>query len=279
MSEAAGYIAAYLREADRERYLASLFSPAAKRPAIQAIAAFAADIASIPPRVREPQAGEIRLQWWVDALTGAGHGDVRQNPIAAALLDTLEASGVPAGGLVRLLEARRFDLYNDPMPDMPSFEGYAGETESVLFQVSAMLLAEAADLPGDAAGHIGVARALAGHLRAFGYNASRGRLFLPLAVFTANGVGIEDILSGKSSPAMLAALGQVADLARDHLAKGRAALRHLPATARPAFALASLLGPQLKRMRGSADPFGAVRDISDLRKLLAMTWQASAGQT
>lgn len=270
MSQPAGYVASYLREADRERYLASLFVPAAHRPAIQALAAFAADIASIPARVREPQAGEIRLQWWVDALTGEGHGDVRQNPIAAALLDTLEASGVPAGGLVRLLEARRFDLYNDPMPDMRSFEGYAGETESVLFQMSAMLLAGATDLPGDAAGHIGVARALTGHLRAFGYNASRGRLFLPLSIFTANGIGMEDILAGKPSPAFAAALGQVADLARDHLDKGRAALRQLPATARPAFALASLIRPQLTTLKQHTDPFAAMPDIGDWRKLTAM---------
>lgn len=272
MSETADYIAGYLREADRERYLSTLFLPAAKRPAVQALLAFSADIASIPARVREPAAGEIRLQWWVDALEGDGHGDVRQNPLAAALLDALSASGIPTGAIVRLLRARRFDLFHDPMPDIASFEGYAGETESVLFQLSAMLLSGGEEMPGDAAGHFGVARALVGHLRAFGYNASRGRLFLPLNVFQANGVAEGDIQTGKDGPELTAALGQFGDMALEHLAKGEAALADLPRHTRGAFAAAAVLRPQLALLRRHSQPFAAPPELSDLRKLLAMGW-------
>ena len=42
--------------------------------------------------------------------------------------------------LLRLIAARRFDLYDDPMPDLATFEGYAGETVSVLYQLAAMIL-------------------------------------------------------------------------------------------------------------------------------------------
>ena len=272
MSEVDDYVASYLREADRERYLSTLFLPAAKRPAVQALLAFASDIASIQARVREPAAGEIRLQWWVDALEGVGHGDVRQNPLAAALLDALAASRIPTGALVRLLRARRFDLFHDPMPDVASFEGYAGETESVLFQLSAMLLNGGEELPGDAAGHFGVARALVGHLRAFGYNASRGRIFLPLSIFSANGASEEVILGGKAEPQLLAALAQIADLALEHLTKGEGALAQLPRAMRGAFVVAALLRPQLALLRRHRDPFAVPLDLSDLRKLLAMGW-------
>ena len=272
MSEADDYVAGYLREADRERYLSTLFLPVAKRPAVQALLAFASDIASIQARVREPAAGEIRLQWWVDALEGGGHGDVRQNPLAAALLDALSASRIPTGALVRLLRARRFDLFHDPMPDVASFEGYAGETESVLFQLSAMLLNGGEELPGDAAGHFGVARALVGHLRAFGYNASRGRIFLPLSIFSANGASEDMILGGKAGPQLLAALEQIADLALEHLSKGEAALAQLPRATRGAFVVAALLRPQLALLRRHRDPFAVPPDLTDLRKLLAMGW-------
>lgn len=278
MSEATDYVAGYLREADRERYFSSLFLPEAKRPAVQSLLAFAADIASIPARVREPAAGEIRLQWWIDALEGDGHGDVRQNPLAAALLDALAASRIPTGALVRLLRARRFDLFQDPMPDIASFEGYAGETESVLFQLSAMLLTGGEELPGDAAGHFGVARALVGHLRAFGYNASRGRIFLPLNVFAANGVAEATILGGKEAPELSAALRQIGDMVLEHLAKGEAALAEMPRAARGAFAVAAVLRPQLALLRRQDRPFAAPPDLSDWRKLLAMaSWQLRKG--
>ena len=272
MNEADDYVAGYLREADRERYLSTLFVPVPKRPSVQALLAFATDIASIPARVREPAAGEIRLQWWIDALDGGGHGDVRQNPLAAALQDALSASRIPTGALVRLLRARRFDLFHDPMPDVASFEGYAGETESVLFQLSAMMLNGGEELPGDAAGHFGVARALVGHLRAFGYNASRGRIFLPLNVFQANGVAEEAILGGKDRPELLAALGQIGDMALEHLTKAEAALTELPRDTRAAFAVTALLRPQSALLRRELRPFAAPSDLSDWRKLLAMAW-------
>jgi 15-cis-phytoene synthase len=272
MSDTADYVAGYLREADRERYLSTLFVPAPARPAVQSLLAFAADIASIPARVREPAAGEIRLQWWVDALEGDGHGEVRQNPLAAALLDAMSAARIPTGALVRLVRARRFDLYHDPMPDMASFEGYAGETESVLFQLAAMLLNGGEELPGDAAGHFGVARGLVGHLRAFGYNASRGRIFLPLNVFAANGVADAVILGGQEQPELRAALGQIGDMVLEHLTKGELALAELPRVTRSAFAVTAILQPQLALLRRHGKPFAVSPDLSDWRKLLAMGW-------
>lgn len=272
MTEAPDYVGSFLREADRDRYFASLVVPAPARPAVQALYAFSADVASIRDRAREPAAGEIRLQWWVDALESEGHGNVRQNPIAAALLDTIARYNIPAGALVRLVRARRFDLYQDPMPDVRSFEGYAGETTSVLYQLAAMVLNNGAELDsGDAAGHLGVAHALIGHLRAFGYNAARGRLFLPLSIFSANGVTDGEILTGTDSEGLRAALAQVADLAAEHLNKARPAIAALPKPLRPAFAPLAVLPSQLKRA-AAANPFAQAPDISDAGKLARLVW-------
>jgi 15-cis-phytoene synthase len=151
-------------------------------------------VASIRARVSDPAPGEIRLQWWSDALEGQGHGAVRQNPVADALLDTIERYNIPAGTLLRLIGARRFDLYDDPMPDIESFEGYAGETVSTLYQLAAMILNDGETIEtGDAAGHLGVAHAMIGHLRAFGYVSSQGRIVLPWSIMAANGVREDEI--------------------------------------------------------------------------------------
>jgi phytoene synthase len=274
MSEAS-YVATFLRDADRDRYFATLLLREPERTAIQSLYAFSADVASIRDRAREPAAGEIRLQWWADALKGEGHGNVRQNPLAAALLETIDSYSLPAGPLLRLVAARRFDLYHDPMPDVESFEGYAGETVSVLYQLAAMILNGGTEVEtGDAAGHLGVAHALTGHLRAFGYNASQGRVFLPMNIFAANGVPEGEILAGEESEGLFAALGQINDLAKEHLAKADAAFAALPRPLRPAFAPAALLGLQLRRIATSRTPFAPIADLADWRKIAMMSWWA-----
>ena len=271
MTDAGDYAASFLREADRDRYFATLLLKPAERAAVQALYAFSADVASIRDRAREPAAGEIRLQWWVDAIKGEGHGSVRQNPLAGALLDAIAAYRLPAGPLLRLLAARRFDLYQDPMPDVQSFEGYAGETVSVLYQLAAMILNAGEEIEtGDAAGHLGVAQAIVGHLRAFGFNASTGRIFLPMSIFSANGVTDGEILAGRESEGLFAALQQLAELATEHLDAAETAVQKLPRKLRPAFASAALLGGQLKRTAASPRPFATLPDTADWRKLGAL---------
>ncbi|MHB1111250.1 MAG: phytoene/squalene synthase family protein, partial [Devosia sp.] len=244
--------------------------------AVQALYAFSADVATVRDRAREPAPGEIRLQWWVDALTGEGHGAVRQNPLADTLLDAIERYRLPAGPLQRLIAARRFDLYDDPMPDLPSFEGYAGETASVLYQLAAMILNRGVEVEtGDAAGHLGVAHALIGHLRAFGFHAAQGRIFLPWSIFAANGVAGGDIFSGTISEGLLAAHAQLIDLARDHLAKAERAIAALPAPLRPAFAMISLLRAYLKLVQAQSEtPFAPPREIAAWRKIAILAWWA-----
>lgn len=275
------HVADFLKANDKDRYFASLVLPEPQREAIQALYAFNADVASVRDRAREPAPGEIRLQWWVDAIKGEGHGAVRQNPIADGLLRAIETYSLPASvALQRLVAARRFDLYDDPMPDVQSFEGYAGETVSVLYQLAAMILNGGTEIEtGDAAGHLGVAQALIGHLRAFGLNASRGRLFLPWSIFAANRVTEGEIFSGQVSEGLLAAYAQVIDLAREHLDKAEAAIVRLPKALRPAFAQAALQPIYLQQVeRQSATPFAPPANLADWRKIAAISlWALRKG--
>jgi phytoene synthase len=262
-----------LRANDRDRFLSTLILSGPHRDGVIALYAFNADVASIRDRVSDPAPGEIRLQWWNDALEGQGHGAVRQNPVADALLDTIAAYNIPIGTLQRLLGARRFDLYDDPMPDLPTFEGYAGETASTLYQLAAMILNNGELIEaGDAAGHLGVAHALIGHLRAFGYTASQGRIMLPWSIFAANGVQEREIFSGTQSEAVHEALGQITELAGDHLAKAETAIATLPVTLRPAFAQTAVLKAQLALLDRRTNPFEPAADDADWRKLSRLAW-------
>lgn len=262
-----------LRQLDRDRYLACLVLPAEVRGHVAAILAFNADVAAIRDRVSGPQPGEIRLQWWNDALIGQGHGQVNQNPLADALLATMKEFNLPAGTLQRLIGARRFDLYDDPMPDLESFEGYAGETASTLLQLSAMILNRGAPVePGDAAGHLGVAQAMVGHLRAFGYVASQGRIMLPWTILSANGVREGEIFAGQDSEGLHSALSQIAELAEGHLVKAKRAIEQLPSGLKPAFAGVALVERQLEQWKQWGKPYVPPPEDADWRKIGRLFW-------
>jgi phytoene synthase len=162
------------------------------------------------------------------------------------------------------------------MPDMSSFEGYAGETTSVLYQFAAMILNGGAEIEtGDAAGHLGVAHALIGHLRAFGFNAAQGRIFLPWSILAANGVNEGEVFSGTSSEGLLAARVQLTDIARDHLDKAETAVAMLPGRLKPAFAPLALLRWHLRLLEATAEtPFAPPPQIADWRKIAILTWWA-----
>lgn len=269
MSDDTGYIADFLKEHDRDRYLSTLVLTGDKRNAVQALYAFAADVAAIPARVSEPGPGEIRLQWWKDTLEGNGHGSVDQNPIAAALQKTIKDYGLATVPLLRLIAARRFDLYQDPMPDVATFEGYAGETSSVLYQYAAIILANGAPIEdGDAAGHLGVAHALIGHLRAIGYTASKGRIYLPLDVLVANGVNEQKLFAGQETDNLRAAFTQLADMATGHLAAAEKALAKQPKDVRTAFAILPILKAQLKAVGRKKIILSAEAPSADWQKIL-----------
>lgn len=269
-----GHAGDLLKTEDPDRYYATLVLKPEHQDAVQALYAFSADVAAVRDRVSQPGPGEMRLQWWADALQNVGHGEVRQNPVAAELIDAVAKYKLPAGALIRLIAARRFDLYDDKMPDIATFEGYAGETVSVLYQLAAMILNNGDPVEtGDAAGHLGVAHAMIGHLTAFGYNASKGRLFLPWSVFAANGVHEQEIFEGRVSEGLLAALAQIKDLARDHVARAAIAIAALPRHLRPAFAMIALFSSRLSALeRGAESPYSSSREIPDWRKIAALWW-------
>lgn len=270
-SESFFHAADALRKGDRDRYLSTLVLNGAHRDAVTALYAFNADVASIRERVSDPAPGEIRLRWWADALEGEGHGIVSQNPVAGALLETIARYSIPAGTLLRLIGARRFDLYDDPMPDIETFEGYAGETVSTLYQLAAMILNDGETIEtGDAAGHLGVAHAMIGHLRAFGYFSAQGRIMLPWSVFEANGVREGEIFAGTESEGLHEAIGQITDLATEHLRMADAAIAGLPRHLRPAFASMALLKVQLAQLGQSANPYAIPPEEPDWRKIIRL---------
>ncbi len=262
-----------LRESDRDRWLACLFAPDAARPHLFALYAFNAEVARIRDQVSQPILGEMRLQWWIDALNaadaGATAGQFRSHPTADALLATIDRFGLPEKALLDYLEARRFDLYDDPAPDQAFLELYCDETCGALFGLASQILG--AGGAEEAARHAGRAYALAGLLRALPWQVARGQCFLPGDLLARRGLTAADLFAREKSAGLMVALAELRALARDNLVKAKQAVLSLPKPGREAFRLLALPGLYLRQMeRRDYDPFTTPVDAAPWRRQWAL---------
>ena len=236
MTPAFQHAADLVSEGDKDRFLATLFAPAEARPGLLALYAYHLELARVRDTVREPLPGEIRLQWWRDALNGTAAGEATGNPIADALLETISCYNLPVEPLVAMSEAWIFDLYDDPMPSLNDLEGYAGETRGALVQLAAIVLADGAD-PNSAAaaGHAGAAQTIAAVLASLPLHAARNQLYLPADVLKRHAVDAADVLARRDTPALRSAIGEMREHASHHLEKMEQLLLEAAPAARVAF--------------------------------------------
>lgn len=207
-----------VRQYDRDRYLTALFSPAKHRDALMSLYAFDVEIKRVSDLVSDPMPGEIRLQWWSDAIANVEHGSIEGHPVAAALLATMKKYDLPAQPLLDLIEARRFDLYNDPMPSLTDLEGYSGETVSAVLQLAALVLSGTKDpKSADMSGHAGVALGLTAILLQLPKHSSKKQLYLPVDVLGRHGLSPQEFLLDEEYDRVAAVVREMCEHIRHHL--------------------------------------------------------------
>lgn len=259
-----------MRSEDPDLWFASLFWPAAARPHAHALLAFSHEIARVRETVSEPMLGEIRHQWWRDAIANR---EPAGNPYAEALLDTIARFNLDATRLLTLIEARGFDLYDDPMPSEAALEGYLRDTSTTIFEAIARVIAVGRLAPAcvDAAGR---AYALTGLLRGLPWQVMRGQLFIPLDLLQTFQLPPEQVLAHRHSPALGLVLNALRARVRNHIAdmhRGLAAAGPAAAACLPAF----LCEPYLRRMDAPGlDPFKTPIEIARWRRQWTL-WRAA----
>jgi phytoene synthase len=267
-----------VRAGDKDRYLATLFAPAKYRRALFALYAFNFEVARVREVAHEAMAGEIRLHWWNEVLSGSGREEVAAHPVAAALRDVVVRYALPPRMLADLIEARRFDLYNDPMQDIAALEHYAARTSSTLMELAARILGDGRDPGGrDFFRHAGIAYAMGGLLASFAIHASRGQLYVPLEVLNRHRARAVDVYAGKPTGELRAALAEMRLHARGHLSRARQLAGDLPESAMPAVLPLVLVRPTLVRMeRRLYRPFRVTR-LAQWRRQWIL-WRAARGR-
>lgn len=241
-----------VRENDRDLWLASLFAPAPSRQYIYAIYAFVIETAHIRDRVSQPLLGEMRLRWWRDILETGAMGDDAGPPVAAALLDAVKKFDLPLDEITALLDARIFDLYDDPMSTVAALLDYCRATTAAPIRWAGKVLGASSTAYDDA----GIALGLTSILRA------RNPAFIPQEL--------------RETSNLAAGRRKLAELAMSNYNSARSAASRL-ATGREALLPAATVPLYLEQLaRTGYDPDIALSEPSPLRRQWRL-WRASRG--
>jgi phytoene synthase len=268
MAKRLSELGAHVRVHDPDRFYAALFAPSDRREALFALLAFHHEIARVREIVSEPHLGEIRPAWWREALAEieAG-GPARAHPVAQALAAARAAHNFSLTHLFALIDARAFDLADEPMRDLGALEAYARATGGGLHRAMAEVLG-ANEEGAFAAECAGTAWALTGILRALPIHFARRQCYLPADRLVLHHVALAQSHGQTPSAGLAAVIAEVATLADQH--RARAALMRA-GEGRPAVLPIALIPAYLHRItRASHSPLPAPTAIGLPERLLRL---------
>jgi len=231
-----------VRRLDNDRFLCAQFAPVDVREALYAVYAFNLELARIPERVSEPILGEVRFQWWRDALDGVFGGKPPHHEITGPLAKAVRDFSLDRALFDRLINTRQRDLDEKPITDMADFDDYAAGTSGVLARLTLDIAGTGDTVAREAASNVAVAWAVCNILRAVPFHAGRGQEFLP-----------QNLPKGADGKG---ATRKLAEYAWRRLGAARERSNEIPRAALPALLPAVLADAWLRRFqRVGFDPF------------------------
>jgi phytoene synthase len=274
-SDHSAYCAELVREFDKDRYVAALFAPAHLRPALMTLYAFAVEIARVRSLAREILPGEIRLQWWRDALSGREHGGVAGNPVAAAMLDAIDAHDLPREVFDRFLDAHRMALYGEPPSSMTDLETQLDDTAGIVIALARQILGNR-DPFDDITREAGRAEGLTGLLMEAMESPQRWAALMPRDPAGADGSMADQPAPASASREWRMFVALLVDKARGHLRSAQSLSRPLKGSEQIALLPLALISHRLDRIARGVNP--REHALSPARRIWTL-WRAARGLT
>jgi phytoene synthase len=275
MAEALSDCAALVRRVDYDRYLTALFAPVEARERLFALYAFNHEIAKVRETVSEPMIGQIRLQWWREALDGIYAGTPRKHMVVEALADAVAASPPARADFEALIDAREFDLAGRAPATLAELEAYGEGSASRLQYLAAGLLGARGEETRAALRPLGIAWSLTGLIRAISFHARARRQYIPADIADAAGLTEAALFALKPGEPLRRAVAALANAAERHLAETAAP----EAGARSLMLFAPLARAYLGRLRARRyEVMERPLEISPAAKIVRLWWAARFGE-
>lgn len=259
---------------------AALLAPEPMRAGLYAVYALHMELGQVKASVSETMVGQIKLQWWAEAIDGLREGQVRAHPILQALSGTVDMKAC-GQALADMAEGRFSDFEETGASTLEALEVYARLSYGGLLQALTAHLASACKDPlplsskyNEAAQQLGTAYGLCRFVAAI------GRADVPAHLQNAPAVA-ESALSLVSAAEkhLMAAKNIHQDLKLETHAANAEQLRLV----QPIFALAGPIAGRIKAAHKAAplahthvgQYIAALSRIEErpLRALMSLTWK------
>jgi phytoene synthase len=245
-----------VRRYDNDRFICSLFAPAAEREALWSIYAFNLEVARIRELVTQPLLGHVRLRWWVDALDAIYDRRAPNHPVALALGETIQRYRVDRRHLDKVIAGRAFDLEDSAPASLAELVDYADATSAAVSSAALDVLGEGHFAMREAARDVAVAWALIGLVRAVPFHARFRRTYLPADLNREAGLDIFALFESGPVPGLREVAKHLLETAGEHLRHARAHREDVTTAALPVLLPATLADLYLARLATAGyDPF------------------------
>jgi 15-cis-phytoene synthase len=268
-------------QGEPDRYLAATLAPLQVRADLAAIAAFAAELGRIPSVVSEPLLGDIRLQWWREALERGREGRRSGHPVADSLIDAVRRHRFAPEVLLAMIDARELDLAGGMPQDDAGLAAYLDATQGHPFRLALSVLGASAEQADALARTAGEAYGLARQLGRLAMLVHNGGVILPAERLKAAGMDPALLAAVPLSPECEAALRHVCDelevRARAALGQLRAHWFEIDRTWRVALLPLAMVEPYFKAQSGRQSVLD-MRDVSPFTRVVRIGMARLAGR-
>ncbi len=261
-----------VKQYDYDRWLTCLFALAEKREHLFALLSFNSEISRVRETVSEPLLGDIRLQWWRDALTGLETGNVKKHPTVEALHKLNREVPLDLALMQGMVDMRAKDL--DPAPNTTDGQLiiYADMTAGAVQRLMYRALVGSEDSKSvEAVTLAGRAYGLFGILQAIPFHGRNGLVLIPKQRMAKYGVTENTLLTKEHANTLPSIVEGMTELAASELADARRLAKGIKGIGRTAV-LVNALGPialGMFRKHGFA-PEKVVGKMGPTRKVLAL---------
>uniref|UniRef100_A0A293N3I4 Squalene/phytoene synthase n=1 Tax=Ornithodoros erraticus TaxID=265619 RepID=A0A293N3I4_ORNER len=189
----------------------------------------------------------MRIQFWRDALEKIYKGNPPQQPVAIELEMAVKSKQLSKHWLSRMIESREELIADKPHVNLQKAEDYAEKSIASTFYLI-LQASGTQDVHCDhVASHVGRLQGLTNLIRGVPFNASKGRVYLPVETMAKHKVSQEAVVQGKGD--VREVIYEIASAAHQHLEVARSLQQNVPLPLRTVFLPAVSCDKYLQRLR------------------------------